>query len=198
MGSHPFFIQHCPAVNRSACDADQADTGDYGITNSGDFRTLAEEGININTNATTITLKTDVLCKNSNQFDCHVHIDHMNLSNKQLHVETTNSRSVVLHVEQPVTYPDDPKITRSITLTGSAELCSVNPSSSICNRNPEQLVIMATSGTAPTDSCNTQVRSVSFTNSNLPYALLSSNRNNPPKQCNTKRTCMGQQHLRCR
>ena len=153
-------------------DADQADTGDYGITSSGDFRTLAEEGININTNTATITLKTDILCKDSNEFDCHVYIDHINLSNKRLHIETTNSRSVVLHIEQPFAYPDDPKITRAISLSGAAELCSVNPGSSTCNGNPEQLVIMATSGTAPTNSCNTKVRSVSFTNSNLPYALL--------------------------
>ena len=153
-------------------DADQADTGDYGITNSGDFRTLAEEGINIDTDSTTITLKTDVLCKNSNKFDCHVYLDHINLSNKRLHIETSDSRSVVLHVEQPVAYPDDSKITRAITLSGTSELCSVNPGSSVCNAKPEQLVIMASSGTAPTDSCNTKVRSVSFTNTNLPYALL--------------------------
>ena len=161
-------------------DADKTNTGDYRITetgenderNSSDFRTAAAEGININPKSSIITLKTDILCKESSQFDCHVYLDHINLSNTELHIETTNSRSVVLHLEQPVAYPNDSKITRAINLQDSAKICSVNPGSSTCNGNPEQLVIMASTGTAPTDSCNTQVRSLSFTDNNLPYALL--------------------------
>jgi hypothetical protein len=154
-------------------DADKTDTGDYGITtDTGDFRTAAREGININPEDSIITLKTDVLCGQSNQFDCHVYLDHINLNNTKLHIETTEARSVVLHLEQPIAYPDDPKITRAITLTDSAKICSVNPGSSSCNGNPEQLVIMASTGTAPTDSCNTQARSLSFTDTSLPYALL--------------------------
>ena len=153
-------------------DADKTDIGDYGNTNSGVFRTSEEEGISINPASSTITLSTNILCKQSNQFDCHVYLDHINLSNKQLHIETTDSRSIVLHLEQPIAYPSDPKITRAITLSGSAKICSVNPGSSTCNGNPEQLVIMASSGEAPTDSCNTKVRSLSFTDTNLPYALL--------------------------
>jgi hypothetical protein len=153
-------------------DADKTDIGDYGNTNSGVFRTSEEEGISINPASSTITLSTNILCKQSNQFDCHVYLDHINLSNKQLHIETTDSRSIVLHLEQPIAYPSDPKITRAITLSGSAKICSVNPGSSTCNGNPEQLVIMASSGEAPSDSCNTKVRSLSFTDTNLPYALL--------------------------
>ena len=153
-------------------DADKTDIGDYGNTNSGVFRTSEEEGISINPASSTITLSTNILCKQSNQFDCHVYLDHINLSNKQLHIETTDTRSIVLHLEQPIAYPSDPKITRAITLSGSAKICSVNPGSSTCNGNPEQLVIMASSGEAPTDSCNTKVRSLSFTDTNLPYALL--------------------------
>jgi hypothetical protein len=153
-------------------DADQTDTGDYGISNSGDFRTLSEEGININPEESIITLKLDILCKQSNQFDCHVYLDHINLERKKLHIETSDNRSVVLHLEQPVAYPNDGRITRAIKLSDSAEICSVNPGSTTCNGNSEQLVIMASSGTAPIDSCNTRVRSVSFTGANLPYAIL--------------------------
>ena len=153
-------------------DADQTDTGDYGLTNSGDFRTAANEGIDINPDSSIITLTTDILCKESNQFDCHVYLDHINLNNTELHIETTDERAVVLHLEQPVAYPEDPKFTRAINLTGSAKICSVNPGGSTCNENPEQLVIMATTGAAPADSCNTKVRSLSFTGDNLPYALL--------------------------
>jgi len=153
-------------------DADETDTDDYGITGSGDFRTLEEEGININSEDSTITLKKDILCSQSNQFDCHVYLDHVNLSNKKILIETTDTRSVVLHLEQPVAYPEDPKFSRAITLSGAAKLCSVNPDSTTCNGKPEQLVIMASSGSAPTDSCNTKVRSLSFKDANLPYALL--------------------------
>ncbi|MDC0320104.1 hypothetical protein OAL34_03115 [Synechococcus sp. AH-551-G03] len=154
-------------------DADKTDTGDYGITtDTGDFRTAAREGININPEDSTITLKTDVLCGLSNQFDCHVYLDHINLNNTKLHIETTDTRSVVLHLDQPVAYPNDPNFSRAITLSGSAKLCSVNPGSTTCNGNPEQLVIMASGGSAPADACNTKVRSLSFKDDNLPYALL--------------------------
>ena len=154
-------------------DADKTDTGDYGITtDTGDFRTAAREGININPEDSIITLKTDVLCGQSNQFDCHVYLDHINLNNTKLHIETTDMRSVVLHLDQPVAYPNDPNFSRAITLSGSAKLCSVNPGSTTCNGNPEQLVIMASGGSAPTDACNTTVRSLSFKDDNLPYALL--------------------------
>ena len=153
-------------------DADETETGDYGITDSGDFRTLEEEGINIDPDGSVITLKTDILCHQSNQFDCHVYLDHVNLTNKKLLIETTDTRSVVLHLEQPVAYPNDPNFSRAITLSGSAKLCSVNPGSTTCNGNPEQLVIMASSGAAPEDACNTTVRSLSFKDDNLPYALL--------------------------
>jgi len=153
-------------------DADQTDTGDYGITDSGDFRTLEEEGINIDPDGSVITLKTNILCNQSNQFDCHVYLDHVNLSNKKIYIETNDSRSVVLHLEQPVAYPNDPNFSRAITLSGAAKLCSVNPGSTTCNGNPEQLVIMASGGSAPADACNTTVRSLSFKDDNLPYALL--------------------------
>ena len=50
MASPQFYIQHLPC-GESICvrDADETGTGDYGITtNTGDFRTPEEEGININ------------------------------------------------------------------------------------------------------------------------------------------------------
>ncbi len=145
-------------------DADQ--------TNSSDFRTLEEEGVSINPNGSTITLDTNVLCKGSNNFDCHVYLDHINLSKTKLHFTTSDSRSVVLHIEQPVAYPNNGTISRAINLSGTAELCGVNKDGTSCNKNPEQFVIMATSGDAPTDVCNTPERSVRFTGNTLPYALI--------------------------
>ena len=153
-------------------DADQADLGDYGITNSGSFRTASEEGISLSSDGSTITLTTDILCKESAQFDCHIYFDHLRLDNKKLHIETSDTRAVVLHIEQPQSYPNDPKISRAFSLSGTAELCSVNEDGSTCNGKPERFVIAASSGSAPTDACNTEPRSLRFTGTTLPYALL--------------------------
>ena len=111
-------------------DADKTDLGDYRfnelgeVEDSGDFRTLSEEGLDIDPEGSTITLSKEDLCKQSNQFDCHVYIDHIKLSAKSLHIETDESRAVVLHLDQPIAYPDDTKITRAIELTNTAELCA--------------------------------------------------------------------------
>ena len=159
-------------------DADKTDLGDYRfnelgeVEDSGDFRTLSEEGLDIDPEGSTITLSKGDLCKQSNQFDCHVYIDHIKLSSKSLHIETDESRAVVLHLDQPIAYPDDTKITRAIELANTAELCGVSSNSSTCNGNPEQLVIMASSGAAPVEACDSKVRSLSFSSNNLPYALL--------------------------
>jgi hypothetical protein len=159
-------------------DADKTDLGDYRfneageIEDSGDFRTLSEEGVDLDPEQSTITLSKGTLCKQSNQFDCHIYIDHIKLSSKSLHIETDESRAVVVHLDQPIAYPDDPRITRAIELSNTAELCGVSANSSKCNESPEQLVIMASSGAAPTEACDSKVRSLSFSNNNLPYALL--------------------------
>lgn len=138
-----------------------------------DFRTLAEEGISISKSTSSITLSKDILCRNSEAFDCHVYIDHVNLSKTELHFETSDARSIVLHLDQPVSYPTDLNLSQAITLNGSAELCGVNAGSSSCNNKPEQLVITASTGTAPsTDACGRKAQSVSFTGATLPSALL--------------------------
>ena len=142
-------------------------------TRAEDFRTLAEEGINLNSSTSTITLSKDILCRNSEAFDCHVYLDHINLSKTKLHLETSDARSIVLHLDQPVSYPTDLSLSQAITLRGTAELCGVNAGSSSCNSKPEQLVITASAGTAPsTDACGRKAQSVSFTGATLPNALM--------------------------
>ena len=141
-------------------------------TASSDFRTLAEEGISIHQSGSTITLKPDVLCAGSDKFDCHVYLDHIKLNQTKLQIQTSSSRSVVLHIEQPEAYPSDGSISRAIQLSDTAKLCSVDGPNAGCNGRAEQLVIMATSGATPTDACNSSVRSVSFTGETLPHALL--------------------------
>jgi hypothetical protein len=151
----------------AVCVRDADDTG------AEDFRTLAEEGINLSSSTSTITLSKDILCRNSEAFDCHVYLDHVNLSTTKLHLETSDTRSIVLHLDQPVSYPTNLSLSQAITLRGSAELCGVNAGSSSCNSKPEQLVITASAGTAPTtDACGREAQSVSFTGATLPNALI--------------------------
>lgn len=147
---------------------------DADATGAEDFRTLAEEGINISSTST-ITLSKDILCRNSEAFDCHVYLDHINLSKTKLHLETSDARSIVLHLDQPVSYPTNLSLSQAITLRGSAELCGVKvkDGSSSCNNKPEQLVITASAGTAPsTDACGRKTQSVNFTGATLPNALM--------------------------
>ena len=142
-------------------------------TNASDFRTVNEENLSLTSSASTINLRKDILCEGSDDFDCHVYIDHIKLSKTKLHFETSNTRAIVLHLDQPVRYPTDLNLTQAIQLSDSAELCTVNKDSSSCNTNPEQLVITASTGSEPdTDACGRTERSVNFTGTTLPYALL--------------------------
>ncbi|KZR84539.1 hypothetical protein [Synechococcus sp. MIT S9504] len=144
-------------------DADQ--------TNASDFRTLSEEGINLDQSGGKIKLTKNILCNNSNNFDCHVHLDHVRLSSTKLHFEPSESGAIVLHLDQPVSYPNNLNLNQAIHLSGSAELCAAT--SNNCSTKPEQLVIMAASGEAPaTNACYRTAQSVVFTGETLPYALL--------------------------
>ena len=70
-------------------------------TNASDFRTVDEENLSLNSSASTIKLSKEILCKGSEGFDCHVYIDHINLSKTKLHFETSSTRAIVLHLDQP-------------------------------------------------------------------------------------------------
>ena len=144
-------------------------------TSEADFRTLSEEGITANINNGKISLDRSILCNGSNKFDCHIYIDHINLSQTKLHFESSDANAIVLHLDQPVNYPTDLNLTQAVRLTGSAELCAASMSlgSSRCSGKPEQLVIMAAAGSAPTtNACGRTERSVIFSGSTLPYAML--------------------------
>ena len=149
-------------------DADQTDADD--------FRTLAEEGINVPLNNGKITLTEDLLCNGVNTSDCHLYLDHINLSKTKLHLEASDSKAIVLRLDQPINYPSDLNLTQSINLSGTSELCAAkrnNNGTSRCSEKPEQLVIMATAESEPTtDACGTTKQSVIFSGTTLPYALL--------------------------
>ncbi|AKN62029.1 hypothetical protein WB44_00540 [Synechococcus sp. WH 8020] len=96
-------------------------------------------------NDAVIRLSTNELC-NGEGSDCHVFVEHINLTNTRLLIETSASRPVVLHLEYPGTStvaPSEPGITGSISLGNGSELCGVNNEETTCNAEPEQLVILS-------------------------------------------------------
>ncbi|WP_255442102.1 hypothetical protein [Synechococcus sp. PROS-7-1] len=92
-----------------------------------------------------IRLSTSELCKGTGD-DCHVFVEHINLTSTRLLIETSANRPVVLHLEYPGTStvaPSEPGITGSINLGSGAQLCGVNAGSNTCNGKPEQLIILS-------------------------------------------------------
>ena len=92
-----------------------------------------------------IRLSASELCKGTGD-DCHVFVEHINLTSTRLLIETSNNRPVVLHLEYPGTStldPSEPGISGSINLGSGAQLCGVDLGSDACNRKPEQLIILS-------------------------------------------------------
>lgn len=115
-----------------------------------------------------IRLSANELCKGSGD-DCHIFVEHINLTRTRLLIETSASRPVVLHLEYPGTStesPSEPGISGSINLGSSAKLCGVNAGSTNCNGKPEQLIIFSA---APKP---TGVRSCSATPATDQYVLM--------------------------
>ena len=114
-----------------------------------------------------IRLSASELCKGTGE-DCHVFVEHINLTSTRLLIETSANRPVVLHLEYPGTStvpPSEPGITGSINLGSGAQLCGVNAGSETCNGKPEQLIILSA---APKPS---SVRSCGVTPSTDKYVL---------------------------
>ena len=92
-----------------------------------------------------IRLSASELCKGTGN-DCHIFVEHINLTSTRLLIATSANRPVVLHLEYPGTStvaPSEPGITGSINLGIGAQLCGVDAGSDICNGKPEQLIILS-------------------------------------------------------
>ena len=92
-----------------------------------------------------IRLSQNELC-NGEGSDCHIYVEHINLTNTRLLIETSADRPVVLHLEYPGTStvePSEPGISGSINLGSGAQLCGVDLGSNSCNGKPEQLIILS-------------------------------------------------------
>ncbi|WP_115023835.1 hypothetical protein [Synechococcus sp. UW69] len=114
-----------------------------------------------------IRLSFDELCEGTGA-DCHIYVEHINLTKSRLLIETSADRPVVLHLEYPntsTTAPSQSGITGSINLESGSQICGVNVGSSTCNGKPEQLVILSSTPKP------TSIRSCAATPQNERYVL---------------------------
>ncbi|EAU74354.1 hypothetical protein [Synechococcus sp. RS9916] len=126
-----------------------------------------------------IRLNASELCQGTGD-DCHVYIEHINLTSTRLLIETSADRPVVLHLEYPNSSTADslePGITGSINLGSGAQLCGVNKGSNSCNGKPEQLIILSAAPTpAGVRSCaalpSTDKYVLAFDGDSLPAASV--------------------------
>lgn len=99
----------------------------------------------VNNADSVIRLSEAELCQGTGA-DCHVFVEHINLTKTRLLIETSANRPVVLHLEYPGTStvdPSEPGITGSINLESGAQLCGVNAGEDTCNGQAQQLIIVS-------------------------------------------------------
>ena len=153
--------------------------GAIACSRNSDQRTASAEG-NVIENNSVIRLSTAKLCSGSGS-DCHIYVEHINLTKSKLFIETNASRPVVVHLEYPGTStvsPSETAITGSINLGKESQLCGVDIGESDCNEKPEELVILST---APKPTTKRECSSVNpksnryilaFEGNSLPYATV--------------------------
>ena len=126
-----------------------------------------------------IRLSSSELCEGTGS-NCHIYVEHINLINSRLLIETSSDRPVVIHLEYPTTTTVEPSqsgITGSINLGSDAQICGVNAGSSTCNGKPEQLIITS-AAPKPTSirSCavtpQTDQYILAFDGDSLPHATV--------------------------
>ena len=133
----------------------------------------------LESNGNVIRLSTSELCKGTGS-DCHLYVEHINLTKTRLLIETSENRPVVVHLEYPRTSTvarSEANITGSINLARGSQLCGVDSGSSNCNGKPEELVILS-SAPKPDDvrSCaatpETDLYVLAFEGNSLPHATI--------------------------
>ena len=126
-----------------------------------------------------IRLGVNEICQGSGS-DCHIFLEHLNLSTTRLLIETSSDRPVIVHLEYPGTStvrPSQVGITGSINLSRNSQLCGVNAGNTNCNDEPEQLVILSSAPKPPgIRSClvspETDQYVLKFEGNSLPNAVV--------------------------
>ena len=130
-------------------------------------------GISVRNNV--ITIQSSNICKEQSGFECHLYVEHLDLRNSKLLIEN-NNRPVVLHLEKPLGDTVDPNLSGMIQLRRGSMLCGVNNGSTVCNEQPERLIISAGAGNTGM-TCNDMPHTLrwegnTLATSSLPHAII--------------------------
>ena len=122
-----------------------------------------------------ITIHADDICKDQNGFECHIFVEHLDLRRTKLLIEN-NTRPIVLHLEKPLNDTINPNLSGMIQLRSGSVLCGANSGSSVCNEQPERLVISAGAGNTGM-KCAEMPHTLrwegnTLENSSLPHAII--------------------------
>lgn len=138
-------------------------------------RTTFQTPAGIVQSGSTIVIRQEDICPGSSSFECHMYVEHMNLNNTKILIETGtagNARPVVIHPERPKTSSAAiPGYAGNITLSGSSLLCGVNNGDTNCNEKPERFVISASAGNEDL-SCYATSHVLDFAGDSLPHAIV--------------------------
>ena len=134
-----------------------------------------EEPEGIAANSETIIIQQDDICEGSQSFECHIYVEHMNLNDTEILIETGSTlspRPVVVHLELPK--QDSmrmPRMSGNIVLGGNSKFCGINNGSKTCNGRPERFVLSAAAGTDNL-SCDGNSHVLDFSGNSLPHAIV--------------------------
>lgn len=126
-------------------DSGEMECGAFACQRETDEPTATGRNDLLEDNEGIIRLKSSELCQGKGN-DCHIYVEHINLNQTRLLIETSKERPIVLHLESPgqsTTTPTESLLTGSINLSGNSQLCGVNSGQITCNEQPEQLVIVS-------------------------------------------------------
>jgi hypothetical protein len=138
----------------------------------GDVYQIPED---INADAKTILIKENDICSDSNSFECHIYVEHMNLTETKVLIETgseSKPRPVVIHLELPRQNSINMEnISGNIVLGANSKFCGVNNGSTDCNAKPERFVVSSAAGTNDL-SCDASSHVLDFSGDSLPHAIV--------------------------
>ena len=121
-----------------------------------------------------IVLTQDEFCPNKIG-DCHIYIEHLNLTKTNLYVEN-DKRPVVLHLVTPKEGQTNQRGSKGLfNLSSNALLCGVNQGKKTCNQKPERLIIVSDHDIKSPNkdtSCSSKSYPLKIAGSSLPHAFL--------------------------
>ncbi|MDA7677057.1 hypothetical protein N8563_00905 [bacterium] len=121
-----------------------------------------------------IVLTQDEFCPNRIG-DCHIYIEHLNLTRTNLYVEN-DKRPVILHLVTPKEGQANQRGSNGLfNLSSNALLCGVNQGQKECNQKPERLIIVSDHDIKSPNkktSCSSTSYPLKIAGSSLPHAFL--------------------------